>query len=182
MPKHCRTLQRVECLGFNGHYSSVYRAIAGMLKRGELTKTLVAQRISVPRLSPTTAAWLLVHPDEKLDSTQLRLREQLCAVNSEVDCARQLAQDFCALLRERQPHKLDDWLLTAEQSGIKLMRNFAAGLRRDYDAVKAALSYEWSCGQVEGQINRLKTIKREMYGRAKFDLLRKRVVGLPTVT
>lgn len=176
--------KEVNSLGFKGHYSSVYRAIAGMLKRGELTRAAssISQRISVPRLSPTTAAWLLIHPDEKLDDTQRKLRDQLCALNSEVECARQLAQTFCTLVRDRQPHKLDDWLLAAEQSRIKLLRNFAAGLRRDYDAVRAALTYEWSCGQVEGQINRLKTIKREMYGRAKFDLLRKRVVGLPTVT
>lgn len=174
--------KELNSLGFDGHYSSVYRAIAGMLKRGELTKTSVSQRISMPRLSPTAAAWLLIHPDEKLDSTQRQLRGRLCASNSEVECARQLAQTFCTLMRERRPHKLDAWLLAAEQSGIKVLQNFAAGLRRDYDAVRAALTYEWSCGQVEGQINRLKTIKREMYGRAKFDLLRKRVVGLPMVT
>jgi transposase len=52
-------------------------------------------------------------------------------------------------------------------------------LRKDYAAVKAALTYEWSQGQVEGQVNRLKLIKREMYGRANFDLLRKKVIGAP---
>ena len=56
---------------------------------------------------------------------------------------------------------------------------FRLGLRQDYDAVKAALIYDWSNGQVEGQVNRLKTIKRQMYGRANFDLLRQRVLGPP---
>lgn len=59
------------------------------------------------------------------------------------------------------------------------LKNFALGLRRDYDAVKAALTYEWGAGQTEGQINQLKLLKREAYGRAKFDLLRRRVLGMP---
>jgi transposase len=83
------------------------------------------------------------------------------------------------LLRERQDHQLDSWLDKAEQCGIDAFRNFAAGLRRDYAAVKAALTYEWSQGQVEGQVNRLKFIKRQMYGRANFNLLRKKVIGPP---
>jgi hypothetical protein len=74
---------------------------------------------------------------------------------------------FCTLLRERRPYEPGNWLPEAEQSGIKVLRNFAARLRRNYDAVKAALSYEWSRGQVEGQINYLKFVNRQMYGRAK---------------
>ena len=69
---------------------------------------------------------------------------------------------------------LDGWLREAEASALA---PFAAGLRRDEDAVRAALTEPWSNGQVEGQVNRLKVIKREMYGRAGFDLLRGRVLG-----
>ncbi len=65
------------------------------------------------------------------------------------------------------------------QWGIQASQNFATGLQRDYEAVKAALTYEWSNGQVEGQVNRLKFVKRQGYGRAKFDLLRKQVLGKP---
>ena len=56
------------------------------------------------------------------------------------------------------------------------LRTFATGLKSDYDAVKAGLTTTWSNGQLEGQVNRLKLIKRQMYGRAKFDLLRQRVL------
>jgi len=56
------------------------------------------------------------------------------------------------------------------------MRRFAAGIRQDYAAVAAALQYAWSNGQVEGQINRLKLIKRQMYGRAKLDVLKARLL------
>jgi transposase len=69
---------------------------------------------------------------------------------------------------------LDGWLCEAE---ISVLAPFAASLRRDEDAVRAALTKAWSNGQVEGQVNRLKVIKREMYGRAGFDLLRCQVLA-----
>ena len=64
----------------------------------------------------------------------------------------------------------------AEQSGFQVWRNFAASLRQDYEAVRASLLYNWSNGPTEGHINRLKCVKRQMYGRAKLDLLRQRLV------
>jgi transposase len=71
---------------------------------------------------------------------------------------------------------LDTWLIDAEQSGMPELRGFAAGIRRDLGPVAAALRWEWSNGQTEGQVNRLKTLKRAMYGRAKLDLLRLRLL------
>ena len=88
-----------------------------------------------------------------------------------------LTQAFRTLISQKNPETLDAWLTETEQCGIKKMQNFAWGLRQDYQAVKAALSSEWSNGQVEGQVNRLKSIKHQMYGRANFDLLRLRVLG-----
>jgi transposase len=69
---------------------------------------------------------------------------------------------------------LSAWLERADASGVPEVRSFAAGLRRDRAAVDAALTLAWSNGQTEGQINRLKVLKRQMYGRAKLDLLEKR--------
>jgi transposase len=83
------------------------------------------------------------------------------------------------LLEQRSSQELDDWLSKMENCEIKKLQNFAASLRQDYDAVKAALEYDWSNGQVEGQVNRLKIIKHQMYGRANFDLLRLRILGPP---
>ena len=80
-------------------------------------------------------------------------------------------------MRERQHALLDDWLEQASASGLGALRNFAASLRRDYAAVKAGVTLEWSNGPVEGEINRLKQLKRQMYGRAKLDLLRQRVLA-----
>lgn len=80
------------------------------------------------------------------------------------------------MLLERNPKDFDDWLQEAEQSGITILQTFVHGLKLDYDAVKAAMTSFWSNGQVEGHVNKLKFIKRQMYSRANFDLLRKRVL------
>ena len=93
--------------------------------------------------------------------------------------AYQLAQAFQEMLREQQVENLLPWLNDAATSGIAALVSFANGIRQDLAAVKNALSLPWSNGQTEGQVNRLKFIKRQMYGRANFDLLRRRVIGYP---
>jgi transposase len=80
------------------------------------------------------------------------------------------------LLREKKPELLAGWIQQAKTSGIIALKNFAQELEGDYEAVKAAATYTWSNGPGEGQVNRLKTIKRQMYGRADFELLSKRVL------
>jgi transposase len=80
------------------------------------------------------------------------------------------------MLAERRGTDLDAWLAQAKHSGIAELKSFAQGIRRDYAAVRAAFSSPWSNGQVEAQVNRLKLIKRQMFGRAQFDLLRLRVL------
>lgn len=94
----------------------------------------------------------------------------------EIEKAGKLARQFKSLVDNRQAKKLDQWIKDARESDISSLKNFALGLLQDFAAIKAALSLEWSNGQVEGQINRLKNIKRQMYGRAGFELLRKRVL------
>ncbi|MCL6442290.1 MAG: transposase [Alicyclobacillus sp.] len=79
-------------------------------------------------------------------------------------------------MRDRHPHGLYEWLDQVERTDIKELKSFAKSLRRDLRAVAAAFGEPWSSGQVEGQIHRLKLLKRQMYGRAKFDLLRQRVL------
>ncbi len=83
---------------------------------------------------------------------------------------------FVTMLAERRDQDLDDWLTQAKQSGIREIKSFAHGIRRDYAAVKAAFTSLWSQGQVEAQVNCLKLKKRLMFGRANFDLLRLRVL------
>jgi transposase len=77
------------------------------------------------------------------------------------------------MVRDKDRDRLEGWLTTAATSGLA---PFARGVRQDLPAVRAALELPWSTSPVEGQINRLKTIKRQMYGRAGFELLRQRVL------
>jgi transposase len=92
----------------------------------------------------------------------------------DVAVAVELAQDFCAIVRQRQADRFDPWLAHAVASGVAPLRRFALGLRADYEAVKAGLTLPWSTGPVEGHINRLKMLKRSMFGRATVDLLSRR--------
>ena len=91
---------------------------------------------------------------------------------------RQLAMRFRGLLRGRAVEKLDVWLSDARHGGIYDMRRFARTLRQDIEAVRNAVLEPWSNGQTEGQINRLKTLKRSMYGRAGIELLRAQMLPL----
>ena len=88
--------------------------------------------------------------------------------------ATQLAQEFAHLVRQRQPDDLEPWLERAAASLSDAFQRFAKRLREDYDAVKAGVTLPWSNGPVEGHINRLKMLKRQMFGRAKLELLSQR--------
>jgi transposase len=99
---------------------------------------------------------------------------ELRQYNPELDQAIGLAEEFAALVRRREPERLDPWLQRAQDGTIVSLRRFAKRLSADYEAVHAAVKLGWSNGPVEGQINRLKMLKRTMYGRAGLDLLGRR--------
>ena len=101
---------------------------------------------------------------------------QLCQADLQIAQTYELIQEFTTLLREREGERFDEWLSRVDEQGVSELQSFAQGLRRDYDAVKAGLTLEWSQGQVEGQVHRLKLFKRQMYDRGSFKLLRKRVL------
>jgi transposase len=103
----------------------------------------------------------------------------LCQASPDIATAYHLAQRFVTMVKQRQGDDFDPWLADAQASAVARLRTFAEGLLKDYAAVRAALEFEESNGQVEGQVNRLKVLKRIMYGRANFDLLRLRVLHPP---
>lgn len=127
--------------------------------------------------APPTARRLSVavvrHPDRRADEERewvFRLK----ALDPDVRTALETAEQFAELVRKRTAAGLDGWLHQAE--AVPTLRAFAVGLRRDEAAVRAGLTLPWSNGPVEGAVNRLKLLKRAGYGRAKFDLLRARVL------
>jgi transposase len=90
-----------------------------------------------------------------------------------------LMHEFHKIVKGRLPEKLDCWLKAAMESEVLAMQNFAAGIEKDKEAIVAAVTLEWSNGPVEGQVNRLKLRKRQLYGRAGFALLRQYVLNTP---
>lgn len=129
--------------------------------------------------SAPRASWLLVKEREHLDEKENAALARITAVDPQVATVADLAERFRRMVKQRECHHLQQWLFDADQSGIQALMSFANGIRNDLEAVRNALSMIWSSGQTEGQINRLKFIKRTMYGRANFDLLRKRVLYRP---
>lgn len=142
---------------------------------------------SKPTLLPAARqlAWLLVQPTATLPAADAATVER---VHQDKDAATvaMLARRFTALVRGcnagnqtdalAASAELDAWLTEAGKCGVPTMETFAAGLKKDDNAIRAALTTPWSNGQTEGQVNRLKLIKRQMYGHASFDLLRRRVL------
>ena len=125
---------------------------------------------------PIVAAALCIKPRGLLTEAQVAKVDRLKETSSDFATMRQLAMRFRGLLKGRDTQPLEKWLSDATDSGIHGMRRFAATLRQDLAAVYNAISEPWSNGQTEGQINRLKTLKRAMYGRAGVELLRARML------
>ncbi len=151
------------------------RARLAALTPSERTQLLEA-KTAFKAPATRRAAWWLLQPSEALEPEQRMFVEQLCRLCPQAAEAQKLARDFQQMVRDRKVAALDPWLAACAMSDITEMKNFADGVRRDYPAVAAALTHEWSNGRTEGQINKLKLLKRQMYGRASFDLLRARVL------
>ncbi len=128
------------------------------------------------RLSSRAASFLMILPPEKLTAKQKQQLEQMCQASSDIFIAYHLSQDFVTLLKERQAETLDYWLKCAKASRVTELARFANGIYRDYAAVYAACSLPFSNGITEGHVNRLKFLKRQMFGRAHLDLLRIKVL------
>jgi transposase len=123
------------------------------------------------------AVWLLLSPPETLSDEKKAALQRMLAVSPMIRRVYNFAQAFIRIVRDRHAKSLEPCMTAVIEYKIPELTGSARSLNRDKDAVLAALSLPWSNGQVEGQVNRLKLIKRQMYGRAKFDLLRLRVLA-----
>jgi transposase len=130
-------------------------------------------------LTPRRATWLVLRQASKRTEAEAQQLAHLRAQQAEVAETIDLAQDFARLVRQRQPECLDPWLQRATTRAVDAVRRFATGLYEDYEAVKAGVTLPWNSGPVEGPINRLKMRKRQMFGRARLDLLSYRFVLAP---
>jgi len=134
--------------------------------------------VSSPRLpSSRRTSWFLLRDPDTLSPAEQATLAAIHAAAPELAAIQPLAQQFQRLVKERDAAGFGEWRERALSSALPELHRFITGLDRDEAAVKAALELPWSNGPVEGQVTRLKVIKRQMYGRAHFDLLRARVLA-----
>jgi transposase len=144
------------------------------------TQASSSTEYSIPRdaalPSARQLAWLVMQDEQTLAAADTELLRRIC-LHPDVLTIYPLIQQFVTMVRQHSAVHLDEWLKSCADTSISCLQTFATGIQQDYAAVRAALETPWSNGQTEGQVNRLKLIKRQMYGRANFDLLRLRVLA-----
>jgi len=169
-----RLWREIRAQGFAYSSTNVSRFVAE-LRRG-LPRPHRSSMLRVDGPSARQVAMLFVRPPTDLGATQSGYLTHLCAADRAIATAYMLTQEFATMVRERQGERLSAWIAAAIDGDVAEMRGFARGLTADLAAVSAGLTLPWSNGQTEGQVNRLKTLKRQMYGRANVDLLRQRML------
>jgi transposase len=174
--KAAQLFREIKDQGFAGSPYMVRRRVVAWREPRESGQTGEESRPTW-RPSPRTVTWLLLKLNGDRTVEQeiflVALRQGWPELMENVA----LIQEFRSLLRQRRPDDLDAWVALADEPSIlPEIKQFAHNLHQDWAAVLEAIRQPWSNGQVEGQVNRLKTIKRQMYGRANFDLLRQRVL------
>ena len=175
-----RLFEEVQTRGYRGCETTVRNFVARLRNGlpGMIHPPHHASAAHVPALasSPREIRWLLTRKEEDLEPEERADRARLLGQSQEAKLLHQLVQEFLQMLRSRQADRLNSWMQAARASGIKEIVSFVAGIERDYDAVRAGLRLSWSQGVVEGTVNKIKTHKRLMYGRAGFQLLRRKML------
>lgn len=131
--------------------------------------------------SPKRLVWLLLRDPQDLEGAERGALDEMREACTDIAVIYSLVQQFLEMIRntgsDGQAERLDRWLGESLASGVKDFETFAMGIKREQPGVEAALTLPYSNAQTEGQINKLKLIKRQMYGRGSFEMLRQRVLG-----
>ncbi len=172
-----RLWREIRGMGYRSSYANVVRFLAPLrLPVGQRPSLYRERGTSDPTPTPRQVAMLFLQRPERLTTEQGALIVRLCKADGTIAAGFALTRSFATIARKRQGGRLDAWIADALAADIPDLRRFALGLLPDKEAIQAGLTEEWSNGPTEGHINRLKTLKRQMYGRAKFDLLRQRLL------
>jgi transposase len=171
--------REIQALGFAHSARTVCRFITRLRRASEggYTPEIHASPYTRPQ-GPSTRAvsFVMVCPAAHRSDDAQRYLEQLCAMDADIARAYRLSHAFLAMVRERRGADLKAWRAEAMHSGVEELARFARGLQDDLAAITAGLTLAWSNGVTEGQIHRLKLVKRQGYRRAGFTLLRQRVL------
>jgi transposase len=177
----CRTAtvlwREIQAQGFAHSVTNVQRFVAQLRREGPPPNGRPRTALTKPEgPPPRQAASLVLRRPERRTAEQRVYLDHLRAAEPTVATAVEVAEDFLVMLRQREGERLPAWLDRAGASGVGDLARFARTPREDHVAVQAGLTLRWSNGQTEGQVTRLKLVKRQGYGRAKVDLLRRRVL------
>jgi transposase len=169
--------REIRAQGFAHSLTTVQRFVNQLRREGappaDRPRTALTKAHGPP---PRLVAALVLRRPERRTAEQRAYLKRLTGEEPAIATAIKLAEEFLVMLRRREGERLPDWLAAAEASGSDELGRFAGRLRVDQKAVQAGLTLRWSNGQTEGQITKLKLLKRQGYGRAKVDLLRTRVL------
>ncbi|WP_084515697.1 transposase, partial [Nocardia acidivorans] len=135
--------------------------------------------IPTPTPAPPTVrrvtGWIMTDPTH-IDPNDQRSLDAILAASPELDCLAGHVRAFASIMKQLRGRDLEGWMSVVDADDQPALHSFVRGLRRDQDAVTAGLTLHWNSGTVEGHVNRIKMLKRQMFGRAKPDLLRKRIL------
>jgi transposase len=176
-----RLYEEIQRQGYRGGRSTVLGYLTQLRKAQGLAPRTRTMQPSPPVTDPSVqggtprqATWLVLRQPAHLTAEDQALLDRLRQAHPAFAQAMTLAQGFAQLLRARQPEQLETWLQQAATSSLVAFRRLGKSFQRDYAAVKAGVTVPWSTSPVEGHINRLKMLKRHMFGRARLDLLSRR--------
>ena len=162
--------QEIRGRGYRGGYSAVRDHLARF--RGNAVIPAPAPEPPKPR---AVTSWIMTRPGD-LDPADQASLDAILAVSPELAAVTTHVRTFADLMNQRRGRDLEQWMEAAAAGGEPALKSFITGLHADQDAVTAGLTLRWSSGCVEGHVNRIKMLKRQMYGRANPDLLRLRVL------
>lgn len=164
----------VQAMGFTGSVQTVRRYLHPLRPTPGRTSPPRPVRPAVPK-PRRIVRWIMTDP-ARLDPDDLAQLTDVLSSCPELQATAAHVRDFADLMHTHHSDRLPDWIRRVEADNLPALHSLVTGLRRDLAAVTAGLTLPWSSGPVEGNVNRIKTIKRQMYGRANFDLLRRRIL------
>jgi len=171
--------REIQALGYTHSARTVCRFITQLRRAadaGHPPESQGSPYTRPPGPSARAVSFAMVCPAAKRSTEVQTYLDELCQVDAHIARAYTLSQAFLTLVRERQGEALEAWMAEAIDSGVAVLVRFARGLQDDLRAIIAGLTLEWSNGVTEGQIHRLKLLKRQSYGRAGMALLRQRIL------
>jgi len=173
--------QKLQLQGFKGSYRTVHRFIETLPEyskkvQGSMKFCTAVPENSVQNFRARKAVWLFVRDPDGLDVKEQKELQAICRASSTAMTTYTLAQEFLLLMRQRKGERLDEWLEKAHASGVVEFDRLVHSIERDKAAIVTGFTVQTNNGLVEGKVNKLKLVKRMMFGRAGFELLRQRIL------